>query len=243
MFVLQISDVQKSDVALYYCFSWTPWIHDVIFLKGIFLQVRDSSEAEFSIYEVTQDVWSHGAPPGPTVTLQCSFLSHYEDKSCTDKHQVYWFKTGTNDVKPSFISAREECREVRNDKRQKCTFSKNVSSSDAGTHFCAVATCGEIYIGNATTIIVNDESSCDLQRFLTIVLGSTLALSFVLSAFFIYKIKTKRCYHCKASGNVQQRDEDSLVYSAPTVVSRKRVQLDRADGDFSTYTDVCLRKS
>ncbi|XP_057705788.1 uncharacterized protein LOC130923800 [Corythoichthys intestinalis] len=246
---LQISKVQKSDIAVYYCLHWKSLINPVIFLQGIFLQVRESPEEKSSVNAVTQDIQSEIGQPGPTRTLQCMVLSLSGDKTCTDKHKVYSVKAGTKDPKPRFISAHEECGKVGNGKMQNCVYTNNVTSSVAGTYFCAVETCGEIFMGNATTINNEDPSRCDLQKYLPFVLGATLALSFLLSAFFIYMIKTKRCSNCKAclqskdeaSNHLQQRDEDSLVYSAP-IVSRKRGKLKQADGEFSTYTDVCLRK-
>ncbi|XP_057705787.1 uncharacterized protein LOC130923799 isoform X2 [Corythoichthys intestinalis] len=234
--LLQITKVQKSDMAVYYCLHWKPLINPLIFLQGIFLQVRD--------------VQSEVDRPAPTVTLQCMVLSRSRDETCADKHKVYWVKAGTKDAKPRFISAHEECGKVGNGKMQNCVYTNNITFSDDGTSICAVETCGEIFMGNATPIISRDTHTCDSQRVPTYVLGAILTFSLLLSAFFVYKIKTKRCSNCKvcpqsldeAPNQVQQRNEDSLVYSAPIIVSGKRGKLKQADGEFSTYTDVCLRK-
>ncbi|XP_077388989.1 uncharacterized protein LOC144026278 [Festucalex cinctus] len=256
-FVLQISKVRKSDMAVYYCFTWTPWVHDVIFLKGIFLQVTDVPEAEPSI-SVTQDLWSDESQRGPSLALRCSVLPRLGNKMCSSAHGVYWFRVQrTDDKPPNFIYTREECENVEKGSMQKCihAFPKDVSASDAGTYACAVATCGEILMGKATKVEDRESSECVRQRSVIFVLGSALTLSFILSALLIYKIKTKSWFYCKAcrqthdetSTRVQQRDEDALVYSAPIVIARKSGKVSqmsaRTAEDFSTYADVRRQES
>lgn len=88
------------------------------------------------------------------MTLKCSVLHSLGNKTCTDGHKVYWFRSGTDEAHPSFIYAHEGCQKVKKDPVQKCfyAFSKNLSSSDAGTYSCAVAACGEIFIGSARKV-------------------------------------------------------------------------------------------
>ncbi|XP_061142165.1 uncharacterized protein LOC133159107 isoform X1 [Syngnathus typhle] len=248
-FVLQISQVQKSDTALYYCFLWTPWMPDVIFLKGIFLQVKDFPEAKTSVFAVTHDLLSDESRPGPSVTSRCSVVSRSGSKTCEDGHKVYWLRAGPEDSNPHFIYAHDECEKVAKGSMQKCVhaFHNNV---DTGTYSCAVATCGHIFMANATKVIIKDGSKCDIVIF---VLGSTSALSWIISAFLICKIMTKGCSYCKACrqtqeetcNGAQQRSEDTLVYSAPTIVARKsgKTRRTRTNEGFSTYTDVCLREA
>ena len=98
--------------------------------------------------------------PGDPVTLQCSILSEYENKTCPGGHRVYWFRAGSNASHPDFIytdgSSRDVCRNESdmNLSPKSCVynFSKSVSSSDDGTYHCAVATCGEILFGNGTKL-------------------------------------------------------------------------------------------
>ncbi|XP_077433812.1 uncharacterized protein LOC144058967 isoform X2 [Vanacampus margaritifer] len=250
-FVLQISQVQKSDMAVYYCFRWTSWFNEMVFLQGLFLQVKDFPEAEASVSAIAQDLRSsdNGRRPGPSVTSRCSVFSRSGNKTCTDGHKVYWFKAAKVDKPPSFIYTHEDCEKVQKGSMQKCVHAvtEDVSSSVAGTYACAVATCGEIFIGKAKK--VNEDASIpDLLSLLwsvIFVLSAALVLSFILLTFLIYKIKIKRCK--ETSSDVQQRNENSLIYSAPAIVARKSGKgsqtTARSAEEFSMYADVRLRES
>uniref|UniRef100_A0A665WD64 Ig-like domain-containing protein n=1 Tax=Echeneis naucrates TaxID=173247 RepID=A0A665WD64_ECHNA len=109
--------------------------------------------------------------PGDSVTLQCSVLFDSEKKTCPGDHSVYWFRAGSDEAHPSFIYAhgnnRDHCKKSpESESTQKCDyfFSKNVSSSDAGTHYCAVATCGEILFGNGTKLEIEGKSGIFLYN-------------------------------------------------------------------------------
>ncbi|XP_019750445.1 uncharacterized protein LOC109530932 isoform X2 [Hippocampus comes] len=250
-FVLQIPNVQKSDTAVYYCLKVTQ--HELMFLSGTFLQVKDNY---MNSAAATQDSGSDESRSGPSVTLRCSVLRPFGNKTCTDEHKVYWFRSGTDEAHPSFIYAHEECQKVKKDSVQKCfyAFSKNLSSSDAGTYSCAVAACGEIFMGRAREFTKKDQNAdgCDLLQYLIYVLGAALALSVISLAFLIKKSMTQTCFCCRAhpqaheetSTGVQQSDEDSLLYSMPKIIARKSGkggQMDvRRPDEFSTYTDVCV---
>uniref|UniRef100_A0A671Y4E8 Ig-like domain-containing protein n=1 Tax=Sparus aurata TaxID=8175 RepID=A0A671Y4E8_SPAAU len=90
-------------------------------------------------------------------TLQCSVLSDSETKTCSGDHSVFWFRVGSDKSHPNILytdgNRRDEC-EDRSDTQKSCVhhFSKNISSSDAGTYYCAVATCGEILFGNGDKV-------------------------------------------------------------------------------------------
>uniref|UniRef100_A0A3Q3J5Q6 Ig-like domain-containing protein n=1 Tax=Monopterus albus TaxID=43700 RepID=A0A3Q3J5Q6_MONAL len=97
--------------------------------------------------------------PGDLVTLQCSVL--FDNKTCLQEHSVYWFRARSDDSHPSVIYAHlnsgDHCeRSPEISSSQKCVYnlSRNVSSSDAGTYYCAVATCGEILFGSGTKLEV-----------------------------------------------------------------------------------------
>ncbi|KAM9833512.1 uncharacterized protein ACBT44_006584 [Syngnathus typhle] len=247
-FVLQISRVQKSDTALYYCFKWTVWVHKMTFLNGVFIQVKDDPEAETAVTAVTHDLQFNES------RSQCSFVSRSGNKRCEDGHNVYWLRAGPEDSNPNFIYAHDECEKVANGSMQKCV-QASPNNADAGTYSCAVATCGHIFMAKATKVIITDGSKCDTPRSVIFVLGSALALTWIISAFLICKIKTKGCFYCKACrqtreetcSGVQQRTEDTLVYSAPTIVTRTSGKASQTRGrqneDFSMYTDVCLCKT
>ncbi|XP_054648855.1 uncharacterized protein LOC129190306 [Dunckerocampus dactyliophorus] len=198
--------------------------------------------------------------PGQPVKFQCSVLSQSGNEICQDGHKLHWFRTGPDSVHPSFVYTHDECKD---NSMQKCidTFSSaptmelNVSSSNAGTYFCAVATCGRIFMGNPIKVNPEgcDSNTCSILKDVIFVLSAALALSFIMSAFLINTIRKKNIFCYKAgpqtpdetSSHIQQTEEASLVYSMPTIVTRKtgnaRQTNVRAAKEFSTYADVCLR--
>ncbi|XP_061691029.1 uncharacterized protein LOC133508713 isoform X3 [Syngnathoides biaculeatus] len=222
---------------------WTrPWTFDT--------RHWDSPEAEPSVFP---DLRSDTGPAGSPVTFRCSVFSRPHNKTCTDGHDVFWFRAATDVAHPSFVYAREDCGEVESGSVQKCVhgFSKDVGSSEAGTYSCAVAACGQIFVTTAKTIIKEDSSKCSLHGFVIIIMSVALVISFIVSGFLIFKIKTKICFCFQArpqtsdetvSGVQQRRDEDALVYSVPTVV-RKSGKVRQTNEEFSTYTDVRLHES
>uniref|UniRef100_A0A671Y0H6 Ig-like domain-containing protein n=1 Tax=Sparus aurata TaxID=8175 RepID=A0A671Y0H6_SPAAU len=108
---------------------------------------------------IIKTVWSgtYLLLKGNLVTLQCSVLSDSETKTCPGDHSVFWFRVGSDKSHPNILytdgNRRDEC-EDRSDTQKSCVyhFSKKVSSSDAGTYYCAVATCGEILFGNGAKV-------------------------------------------------------------------------------------------
>uniref|UniRef100_A0A3Q4HDG2 Ig-like domain-containing protein n=1 Tax=Neolamprologus brichardi TaxID=32507 RepID=A0A3Q4HDG2_NEOBR len=170
-FVLHINGAQLSDTAVYYC-----------------------------ITGVTQDSLSNPVHPGDPVTLQCSVVSNSENRTCTEDHSVYWYRTKPDESHPSLMYSHgnnsyycEWSPEAAS--QQKCvySFSRNVSSSDTGTYYCAVATCGEILFGNGTKLDIEVVHHWDLQKTNTVVflLCVALSISLIVIAFLIYTIKGK----------------------------------------------------
>ncbi|XP_074505788.1 signal-regulatory protein beta-2-like [Sebastes fasciatus] len=153
-FLLHIHETKPSDTGVYYCIKVNQL--KMTFLKGTFLRIKGP---EPDISAVIQDFTSDPVRPGDSVTLQCSVLSDSESK-CPGEHSVFWFRAGSDESHPSLIYAHGNGGECENSTEarspQKCvySFSKNVGSSDAGTYYCAVATCGEILFGNGTKLDV-----------------------------------------------------------------------------------------
>uniref|UniRef100_A0A4W6F9T5 Ig-like domain-containing protein n=1 Tax=Lates calcarifer TaxID=8187 RepID=A0A4W6F9T5_LATCA len=171
LFVLHFSKTRLSDTAVYYCIKVEQ--RNMTFLKGIFLRIKGNRDS---------------------VTLQCSVLSDSEKKTCLEDHHVYWFRARSDKSHPSLIYAHrnhsdtcEEGPEVHSPQKCVYSFSKNVSSSDAGTYYCAVATCGEIIFGNGTKL--------DIE--VVFLLFVALAISLIVIAFLVYVITKKSCDCCK----------------------------------------------
>ncbi|XP_037531425.1 uncharacterized protein LOC119408654 [Nematolebias whitei] len=85
-------------------------------------------------------------------TLQCSVLSASEDETCSGGSSVFWFRARSENSYPDMIYTDgyrpPNCDET-SDTQRRCRYdlSKKISSSDDGTYYCAVATCGQILFG------------------------------------------------------------------------------------------------
>ncbi|XP_029368734.1 uncharacterized protein LOC115050127 isoform X1 [Echeneis naucrates] len=240
-FLLYINETEQSDTGLYYCIKVRDL--DMKFLKGTFLRIKGAEPEITTNFQLPP---SDPVRPGDSVTLQCSVLFDSEKKTCPGDHSVYWFRAGSDEAHPSFIYAHgnnsDHCKKSpESESTQKCDyfFSKNVSSSDAGTHYCAVATCAEILFGNGTKLeieVTSEKNLIELQRTITLllVLCGTLATALIVTVFLFY-MKKKTCDCSKAADAAtvstdqrsQQGDEDRLTYSAPTFTRRKAGKVDR----------------
>uniref|UniRef100_A0A3Q3N5R1 Ig-like domain-containing protein n=1 Tax=Mastacembelus armatus TaxID=205130 RepID=A0A3Q3N5R1_9TELE len=131
----------KEDKGMYHCAHYQP--------------LKKKKKKKTSNYSVVQSTVSDPVRPGDSVTLQCSVLSDSESDTCPRNHSVYWFRAGSDESHPNIIytDGNNEC-EKRSDTVKSCVyhFSKNINSSDAGTYYCAVATCGQILFGNGTKL-------------------------------------------------------------------------------------------
>uniref|UniRef100_A0A672IQX8 Ig-like domain-containing protein n=1 Tax=Salarias fasciatus TaxID=181472 RepID=A0A672IQX8_SALFA len=139
-FILHIHQTQINDTGLYYCIRTQTL--NMSFVRVVFLEIR----GKVSFYSNVLNVFK-------SVSLQCSVLSDSEEKTCSEDYRVHWFRAGSHQSHPSFIYTHEGDAECGNSS-QKCfyNFSKNVSVSDAGTYYCAVAACGEVMFGNGAKV-------------------------------------------------------------------------------------------
>ncbi|XP_017575475.1 uncharacterized protein LOC108440840 [Pygocentrus nattereri] len=99
--------------------------------------------------------------PRDSVTLQCSVLT----ESCSGDHSVYWFRRGSGESHPGIIythgNSNGQCKKMTKtlSPTQSCVYKlpkRNLSLSDAGAHYCAVAMCGELLFGNRTALKIMD---------------------------------------------------------------------------------------
>uniref|UniRef100_A0A8C2WQS9 Ig-like domain-containing protein n=1 Tax=Cyclopterus lumpus TaxID=8103 RepID=A0A8C2WQS9_CYCLU len=194
-FLLHIHEAKLSDVGLYSCIKVNQL--NLTFLKGTFLSI-----GEPDITFITQDFPSAPVRPGDSVTLQCSALSHSERRTCLGEPSVFWFRAGSDESHPSLIYAQrsnsagcEKSPEAHSPQKCVYSFSKDVTSSDVGTHYCAVATCGQILFGNGTKLDIEASDMWDLQKAnaALILVLLALAISLIVIGFLIYTIKIKTC--------------------------------------------------
>uniref|UniRef100_A0A8C7VLX1 Ig-like domain-containing protein n=1 Tax=Oncorhynchus mykiss TaxID=8022 RepID=A0A8C7VLX1_ONCMY len=150
---LTISKTEPGDSATYYCS--TAAIYEQTFGEGTVLFVK------------AMNTWLVFHPlihPGDSVTLKCTI--HIE--TCAGEHSVYWFRHGSGESHPGIIYTHgdksDQCEKSpkAGSPTQSCVYNlpkRNLSFSDAGTYYCAVASCGEILFGNGTKLDIEDEDS------------------------------------------------------------------------------------
>uniref|UniRef100_A0A8C7CTA2 Ig-like domain-containing protein n=1 Tax=Oncorhynchus kisutch TaxID=8019 RepID=A0A8C7CTA2_ONCKI len=152
---LSISDIKGSDSATYYCGSAHSNV--VEFGKGTILNVKGISNS----MSVLQQPVSESVQPGYSVTLNCTI--HTE--TCAGGHSVYWFRHGSGESRPGIIythgdrSYQCEKSSEAGSPTQRCVYNlpkRNLSLSDAGTYYCAVASCGEILFGDGTKLDIHE---------------------------------------------------------------------------------------
>ncbi|XP_035266657.1 immunoglobulin superfamily member 3-like isoform X1 [Anguilla anguilla] len=255
---LTVSQVEPSDSATYYCA--TVLYNDISFGEGTTLMVLGSESLRRTV--VLQQPESESVQPGHSAALQCTV--HTE--TCAGEHSVYWFRQGSGESPPGIISTHgtrsDECQRSSGavSPTQSCVYNfpkRNLSPSDAGTYYCAVATCGEILFGNGTKLDFERNEHLSVYC-----LAGALTLSVILNIVLILKMR-KGCEKCKdmctsctqitgAASNNQVRGEDlaskqsqeeSMNYAALTFTTKKpKVRRNKREVEKETvYSDMRFR--
>ncbi|XP_066536323.1 immunoglobulin kappa light chain-like [Hoplias malabaricus] len=189
---LNISKLQISDSATYYCGSAHSNI--VEFGDGTELVVRASH------VHILQQPTVQLVKSGDSVILQCTVLTG----SISGDHSVYWLKHGSGESPPGIIYAHgdtnSQCsRSSETDSpTQSCVYKlpkTNLSLSDAGTYYCAVAVCGQILFGNGTKLNLDNKGvSCSEHIHILVLLSiiRTSLMSCCVSVIIIWHCTTRR---------------------------------------------------
>ncbi|XP_042349422.1 uncharacterized protein LOC121948184 isoform X2 [Plectropomus leopardus] len=219
-YVLNITNVSKDDEATYFCQAGSAYI--MKFVNSTLLIVNDRKQQK-SFY-VEQSPETESVQLGDSVNLQCSLLSKNKENEdqCPGEHSVYWFRSGSAKTHPSIIYTHSKEREERS-----CFYSlsKTIqSSSDTGTYYCAVVTCGEILFGEGTKV----ETRQDLYQYL-IVLGLLLGCCVIANvALIISRTQTSVCKLCKGGAS----RHDGSVDDQPSNVDGEAEALNYVALDF-----------
>ncbi|XDV18790.1 hypothetical protein PO909_024416 [Leuciscus waleckii] len=175
-FNLIILKTKPSDSATYYCVAASNW--KIGMGAGTRLLVRDAAVAHTTLQQSLIDTLH----PGDSVNLQCSIFS----ESCAGEHSVYWFRQSLGDSQGVLYTKGErngQCKNSSESRTQSCVYNllkSNISDSDTGIYYCAVAACGEILFGKGTQL--NLRVSGDVNPTL-LALGVSNIIFFVLVVF------------------------------------------------------------
>ncbi|XP_033997158.1 uncharacterized protein LOC117491343 [Trematomus bernacchii] len=201
LITLTIRSTIPEDEGMYHCsiterYGHPEWSGTYLLLKG---NTRRTSN-----YSVQWPTLSDPAPPGNSMTLQCSVLSKSENKTCPRDLNVFWFRAGSDKSRPSIIYTdgrrQDECEKLPD--TQKSCFSKNFSSSDAGTYYCAVASCGEILFGDVTKLKIEGRNASSEVIALAIAILCLVVSIIGNITLFCRRISRAGCSRCKGNENV-----------------------------------------
>ncbi|XP_014913354.1 signal-regulatory protein beta-2-like [Poecilia latipinna] len=189
---LTIFTTVQQDEGMYHCaqmealdFMWS----------GTYVSIKGITERTSNYIVISQPTISE---PTGSETLQCSVLSDSENTTCSGEPSAFWFRARSEKYFPDMIYAEgkkaENC-EKRSDSPKRCfyNFSKNISSSDTGTYYCAVATCGQIIFGNE----INRRNGKTNENNMLVVTICLVTSVFGNIVFICYLTRRSACQQCK----------------------------------------------
>ncbi|XP_071314390.1 uncharacterized protein [Trachinotus anak] len=216
-YLLTIRNVSKEDEATYFCHSGTGYLQT--FSNGTFLAVNDHNQQK-DIY-VQQSPETASVQLGASMTLQCSLLSTNKGNrvQCPGEHSVHWFRAGSGGFHPGIIYNHSSRRDEQEERSCVYSLSKTIhNSSDAGTYYCAVVTCGQILFGEGTKVETR-----------------VLACCVTVIGFLIFYIRQRKvCKHCQGAINLSHRGHnESTVHQSNDLQEGEGTAVNYAALDFS----------
>ncbi|XP_067308073.1 uncharacterized protein [Pseudorasbora parva] len=201
-FALTIKELKASDTGIYYCGTRD---YDLItFSNGLFLYYKGLNTRQhhiqqfLSAVDLSTEVNKHKFNRGDSVNLHCTVLT----ERCVENHSVYWFRQESGDTHPGLIykqrNINDQCKKSseRDSHTQSCIYNlpkRNLSLTDAGTYYCAVAMCGEILFGNGSRLEIGEPiSELASTDFKVPLLVATNILCLVIIAILLWKRAHKR---------------------------------------------------
>uniref|UniRef100_A0A671SMU8 Ig-like domain-containing protein n=1 Tax=Sinocyclocheilus anshuiensis TaxID=1608454 RepID=A0A671SMU8_9TELE len=186
-FLKGFDDGCLSDVATYYC--GVNKFTALYFSPGTFLMI---TRKHSNMRRILQQTHLKPVNFGDSVNLHCSVLT----EKCVGNHSVYWFRHESGDTHAGIIykhgNMNDQCEKSseKDSHVQSCIYNlskKNLGLSDAGTYYCAVATCGEILFGNGSRLEIGGEKNAHDRSNHILIAVSTNILWLVIIAILLCK--------------------------------------------------------
>ncbi|XP_072542987.1 uncharacterized protein [Salminus brasiliensis] len=233
-FNLTINKTVEEDAGTYFCVRVKG---DVIeFGSGTLLLFSGEKSEKHTLTKVKG---------GESVTLHCSVQS----LSCSEKHTVYWLRHDSEKSQPAIIYTHEDSNSQctrsseTGSSTQSCVYKlpkKNLSPSDAGTYYCAVAACGEILFGNGTNLNTDANLKWIIPALATFSVISVIVI--VVLTVMLYKKQKKGSCSEPPSHTNRAEDTDALNYAALNFTKKPpSSRQSRAQESQDIYSQVKVR--
>ncbi|XP_042583095.1 uncharacterized protein LOC122137933 [Cyprinus carpio] len=154
-------------------------------------------------------------PEDSAVVLQCTVFT----QSCAGEHNVY-------------------------STAHKCIYDlpkRNLSLSDAGIYYCAVAACGEILFGDTRKVDLPDKCFQTHWTTAALIIITLSVIVIIIMGAQLYKYRQKDKMHNTQHGQLVADDADALNYAALRLQqkpSTSRRPIERKSQDNSIYAQV-----
>ncbi|XP_060951859.1 uncharacterized protein LOC133028848 [Limanda limanda] len=235
---LNISDLNLSDSATYYCLKDTRYVND--FTEGVTVSVKGSGSNIQAVVHQSESIQTGGSSesiqPGGSVTLSCTVHTG----TCDGEHSVYWVKN-SEEPQPGLIythgDRNDQCERKPDTQTHTCFYNlsmERLNRSHAGTYYCAVAACGHIVFGDGTKLEFHDEVDW-LVVFLSVTSAITTLLS-VLLAFSIcmMRVTDPHAPSSKINAKDEQNEDDSCY------IAHREIQMNRSRGQRDDTWSECV---
>uniref|UniRef100_A0A8C1WTE6 Novel immune-type receptor 3b n=1 Tax=Cyprinus carpio TaxID=7962 RepID=A0A8C1WTE6_CYPCA len=241
-FNLTIIHLEEYDSATYYCA--VSFLNMITFGEGTILLHKESDGMRRTT--VLQQPVSERLHSGDSVTLQCSVISQI----CAGEYRVYWFRHSSGHSDPGIIythdNRSDQCmeRSESSSSTQSCVYSLSqteLTPSDAGIYYCAVATCGKIHLGNGTKLIIE---ALTFWNPVVLTLFTISIIAVILNIFLvrlIHKMHKEETSKQPRNQRNQTEETDALNYVALSF-SKKPTTSKRSSGktsqDETVYSSI-----
>ncbi|XP_026122352.1 uncharacterized protein LOC113105483 [Carassius auratus] len=235
---LTIKHLEEYDFATYYC--GVSFLNIIKFGEGTILLRKEGDEMIRTT--VLQQPVSDRLHSGDSVTLQCSVIGQI----CAGEYSVYWFRHSSGHSDPGIIYAHDnssdQCMERSESasSTQSCVYSLSqteLTPTDTGVYYCAVATCGKIHLGNGTKLNI-EAFTFRNPVVLTLFIISLIAV--IVNIFLvklIHKMHKKETSKQPRNQRNQTEETDALNYAALSL-SKKPTTSKRSSGKTSQEETV-----